>query len=113
MCTGHFFGFGSRIFYLAVVVEQKRLLLLKKLINFLHRKHTHSQKSKEEVLRTLSEMTSCKKIIQQPHLYSSENDLVRCLHHVLEEPTKHFFSILSSHAELKWKNNKRNNVSRM
>lgn len=35
MRAGHFFCFGSRIFYLAVVVKQERLLLLKKVINFL------------------------------------------------------------------------------
>ena len=42
MCAGHFLCFGSRIFYLAVVVEQERFLLLKKVINFLHREQAQT-----------------------------------------------------------------------
>lgn len=41
--AGHFFSFSCGVFYLAVIVEQKCLLLLKKLVNFLHGKHTQSE----------------------------------------------------------------------
>lgn len=110
MCAGHFFSFARRVFYLAVVVKQKCLLLLKKLVNFLHGIQTY-RKSNEEVGMMLTK-TSCKKIIQQSHLYSSENDLVSRLHHVLEEPTKHFFRIFSSYGELKRKNNEKNSTAK-
>lgn len=50
MCAGHFLSFSSGILYLAVVVEQERLLLLKKVIDFLSRDQTHRQKVGEEVL---------------------------------------------------------------
>lgn len=42
--AGHLFCFGSGVFYLAVVVKQECLLLLKKVIHFLYRKQTHRQR---------------------------------------------------------------------
>lgn len=42
--AGHLFCFGRGIFYLAVVVEEKRLLLLKKVIDFL-REHSKGERN--------------------------------------------------------------------
>lgn len=43
-----------------------------------------------------------KLVMQKPHLYSRDKDLISWLHHVFKESSKHLLGILSPHTQLKW-----------
>ncbi len=106
--TRHFLSLGSGIFDFNGIIQQKSLLLFKKLINLLQKESKKTDISWHETehccLVLISIKTHPQRVDWHTDLDPWDEDLISTLYHVLKEPAKHFLGIFPPYAELnnKW-----------